>query len=1629
MKPSAYLQVGQYWDQHHIRGKADILTPSGGAGTVLGVDYQARVVAWLSARALAGQAASTQLGWIPRSEIRSISVETSDAVDDIRISTARDGSTYLQAKHAVQASAREGSPLAKTLHQFVLQQLDDDDRLVLITSSSSSSLITQDLRRVLDRVRILESRDPNSVCRTQTETRVFSLVIEHLRREWGIDEGPVEEPDRITRLLSRIHVAVVDVEQSQHAAVEADQLLRGLLLDPERSGQAWVQLIDLANQTAILEAGMTPASIARHLADSGLQLGPQLDFRPDIDRLRGFSSKVIDRLEMYRSVIGDHRTPVRLDREFVDDLRAATQESLLITGDPGAGKSGALAELVERLTFADVVALSADSLANLTNGELRSEIGLDHSLSEVLANWRSERPGYVVIDALDAGRGSKAQQALMELIVAVTQIAGRWKVVATVRRFDLRYSPALKALFPVGDSEVAEQYRLPEFPQVRHFNIGALTPSELAQLDQGAPHLSDEVRNAAPALRDLLSSPFSLRLFAELVAYSGSVDQAPVITSRLQLLASYWDQRVLDSAARSHLREKLLLRISEEMIARGVLTVDGSAFVDDSNAGHLADLLQVGLLVEELTGPFGGTRRLSFAHHVLFDYAVARLYLSGRDIRAEAVSNPASLFLVRPSYQMYFEALWQTQPGRLDFWSLAMSITASVDVPEIAKVIAPAVAAVSVESDQDLAALLVALDGETQGAAGVLQHLVSALLTDEPGHAISPDRIFVWAAFSESISRQLDVPRAVAVRNLTREFTAMDGLRDDNVTAAVGLASRRLLRWTWAEDRVDRFFTHVAISGVTSTYTADASGTVELVRGIIAPDHLTQYGYIEMPSLADTVTKLLLNDPGLVRDIYTAAFGYDEQSTDSTAISRGILNMSSNRRQDYEHSHYTLAGQFPAFLEASPREAIATLCSVYEKYASRYGYRNDIQEVVWAGDTMSFVDDYLFESWHRGSDDEERMLTAFLSWMQSAEGSTAEQRSRFDLVTETLRSHVAPAALWRALLRSIPRTVDLRIVAPVLRSPSTLTSRGLSRAIGELLQTRFADLDGSQRLEIEEAIMGLDTVDGRTSNVRTRLNALLPETSLQTEAARDLWLESHDHDDRNEAREVSGESEERNLDRADELRRYGIDVDEAANAMILRDAQSVKQFNDRHLNEVPTLDSVRETWPGISALWSLLRDPVVRGDASTTLVAWSFRDLARAVDVLARAEVQVVMRRDQIAELVAITESLMSERTDEPENLDDFDGGSVRSFDLSIWVVQASVSLIGLGHDDGRLEALVRAAAVDRSPSVRLSVAGQIKRLRDTRPDLVDATLETMEEGEESGSVIAQLANSVAFVDWERPDQLVQRLRKLHCRAADIGHRGEGARETCSDLTAALYIWKGTESAEAFLADVIGQGDTTPADLKGMAGQFREAFAAFGPDRDVCRERAFTLAVKVISHASCRFAAVQVRSANEIGAREQLTSLVKDLAHVIEAISNDVYFSSGAYDGQNGKADREPTPPLADYYISARDLLLAIPEVPFPSVIHHVLETLDYLSPADPAQVFRDMTEVILRGRAGGYEYDQMAASFVTGSVSRFLVQHRHLLQTDPDLRTCLIQVLDTFVAVGWGEARMLTYQLDTVFR
>ena len=106
-------------------------------------------------------------------------------------------------------------------------------------------------------------------------------------------------------------------------------------------------------------------------------------------------------------------------------------------------------------------------------------MSLDHEFLEVLDNWPGLQPGILVIDALDAARGNPAGQMLRELIRQVVERPGRWRIVASMRKFDLRYAVEVKALFS-GSTETGFQDE--EFAGIRHVNVPRLSDDELNQV-------------------------------------------------------------------------------------------------------------------------------------------------------------------------------------------------------------------------------------------------------------------------------------------------------------------------------------------------------------------------------------------------------------------------------------------------------------------------------------------------------------------------------------------------------------------------------------------------------------------------------------------------------------------------------------------------------------------------------------------------------------------------------------------------------------------------------------------------------------------------------------------------------------------------------------------------------------------------------------------------------------------------------------------------------------------------------------------------------------------------------------------------------------------------------------------
>jgi hypothetical protein len=149
----------------------------------------------------------------------------------------------------------------------------------------------------------------------------------------------------------------------------------------------------------------------------------------------------------------------------------------------------------------------------------------------------------------------------------------------------------------------------------------------------------------------------------------------------------------------------------------------------------------------------------------------------------------------------------------------------------------------------------------------------------------------------------------------------------------------------------------------------------------------------------------------------------------------------------------------------------------------------------------------------------------------------------------------------------------------------------------------------------------------------------------------------------------------------------------------------------------------------------------------------------------------------------------------------------------------------------------------------------------------------------------------------------------------------------------------------------------------------------------------------------------------------------QSFARIINSIGQQIYFTSG------GKNDGILTPERERFYHEAVPIIDELTGFGFPSLSHHLLETLEHFIPLDPRGVFLRIGFVIKGGSKGGYQYESLAADLMVKLIERYLAEYRPLLGEDDECRKTLLEILDIFVQAGWPRARRLTYRLEAIFR
>jgi len=179
---------------------------------------------------------------------------------------------------------------------------------------------------------------------------------------------------------------------------EAARVLGARLFGREEAGDAALDGL-LGTVRRLIRTG-APADrdgLVQALRVAGIEDSRNPRFDLDLARLQTFSSAEVQRLSRHsRLPIGQG---VPIPRECMAALRAAVEGgSLLVIGEPGAGKTGVLVALAEERLGIDApfVFVSVDRLAGVaTADELRAELVLQHPVLDVLAAWPGSAPAFL----------------------------------------------------------------------------------------------------------------------------------------------------------------------------------------------------------------------------------------------------------------------------------------------------------------------------------------------------------------------------------------------------------------------------------------------------------------------------------------------------------------------------------------------------------------------------------------------------------------------------------------------------------------------------------------------------------------------------------------------------------------------------------------------------------------------------------------------------------------------------------------------------------------------------------------------------------------------------------------------------------------------------------------------------------------------------------------------------------------------------------------------------------------------------------------------------------------------------------------------------------------------------------
>ncbi|RWC42228.1 MAG: hypothetical protein EOS55_24740 [Mesorhizobium sp.] len=1584
----------------------------GGRATAGGVVFQSVVGACAASAMLANRPASRIAIGLPGFP-RKVRFETPSAVDDLTIETDS-GRLYVQAKRTIALSPAEDSELASVAVQFVRQFQQGaegisfrralntaEDRLVLAVSDQAAGTIKDNLREALDRRRTGAATGiPDHL---QSADTIFS---EHIDRAWFKAFGEAITDAEKQNVLSLCCVIVIGDSQRQ----VAEEALRDIVATAGDETGLFDVLISWAADAAQRGVGGDTAAIRLALAGRVRLIEPP-NFRDDVARVRSYSAETLKRLERFAAIEAPEG-PMVITRPIVDlVVRSAVEGSLALTGEPGSGKSAILREAALQLSNnATVVVLAVDASA-VSLDALRLDIGLKHQLIDVLSQMPSDRGAYLLLDALDAVRGGAAEATYKKLVELVGNLDG-WHIVASVRTFDLRLGRDWKRLFAGAPLEAAHADL--NFPAVRHIHVPTLGAEEKADIAAKSPMLSAAIAAGGSKMEALATNPFNLALVADLLRSGVSAASLAHVATRGELLSRYWDERIshLGTPATVSLRSVLML-----MIAGRSVDIPETR-VPAATASTVDELQRAGVLVTE------STRRIGFRHHVLFDYAVARLTLLPD--RNEALTHLSRAtgagLLISPSLGYWLEDLKKFVPAS-DYWSFIVALVTNEDIDPIVRVEVARIAVESVQGTEDLAPLVAALTTTDPLKGRAFAYLAGSLLAK--GHQKHPIMVRPWAA----LLAQMTTPNMAQIGSMRGLIgTLLENDPDPESFGHLGTASRKLFDMMSADESRIPWLTRHAVPFVAKTFGTDPLASAQRLSQIFDPDRFAKFGHIEVPALASNVMDLAPYHEELVIRLFRCVFRGGEFSREQTTSMTGswILSLTSNAAQDFAMASYSLSKAFPELLQEFPRVAVRALASAFHAERAKAHERSDepvVEKIRIAGEERSFEEDHS-HAWAWDIDVKEhhdfaKLYRAAMAWVDGVAdkellreipglilretGIALAWRTVFDLAgrqPETLGASIWPTPGDKRLLYSL----DTRrsAIAAIAATYPYLSDADRERAESEWLALDFSKLSRP---------------DERRKEILGTLFETIGANSLATAAAQSFLSEVRADGSTYGNRKPFGITMRRGSDDDDDwLAHQGVDTKAPETANLLALASALRSARDAYKQEesdakgVALWSATQALEEAASALHSLA--PPVEHDVLDVLADGFGRSLAASL----------ILREHRAAALARLL--FISEHADPKPTADTEENfARFQSWDSPSPRVEAARALARLVDKvefwpeiKDRFEAML---LQDSHPAVRYQLAYALPCLWHVDRDEMWRLAKEVAAKEPNPAILSLLA---ARLPRNKPDDADQ----LEPLALDFSHRLT-TKENGDDPIIGLITFFAVNQARpasvtelnSWLSDIIANEDRLQLVLFDIRDALLLGFNTINPRFDAIRVRAAEFIGRLITALE-----PAVRSWPLSG--KEPTPLELSALKLFNEIADQIYYAVGHDKLSPALEERSAQIMFLGEYAP---LVSKLTTLGTPRSVHYLLEVLSKLMPVAPEKCFDLVAEAMLRTTGvARYEHESLGADLFVQLIGRFLADYRSIFD-DQARRNKLIDCIAIFVEAGWPEARRLFQSLPELLQ